>query len=127
MAEPEADAPDVSETAAAADEPVATEAASELSAEDNARLEAMMIDLRWLITEGYVTEYGDGMLLAPPPMPEAKKKDVLVEAKLTEAVAPTPAVEVEEPKAEPDAGSVEAKRRISLNLFGDGIGRYHSL
>ena len=33
-----------------------------------------MIDLRWLITEGYVTEYGDGRLFAAPPMPEAKPK-----------------------------------------------------
>ena len=33
-----------------------------------------MLDLRWLITEGYVTEYGDGRLFAPPPMPDAKPK-----------------------------------------------------
>jgi hypothetical protein len=34
-----------------------------------------MLDLRWLITEGYVTEYGDGRLFAPPPMPDAKPKE----------------------------------------------------
>ncbi|WP_041744804.1 hypothetical protein [Coraliomargarita akajimensis] len=45
-----------------------------MSAEDHAKLEALMIDLRWLITEGYVTEYGDGRLFAPAPMPEPKKK-----------------------------------------------------
>jgi len=32
--------------------------------------------LRWLIVEGYVTEYGDGRLFAAPPMAEAKPKVV---------------------------------------------------
>ena len=30
-----------------------------------------MLDLRGLITEGYVTEYGDGRLFAPAPLPVA--------------------------------------------------------
>jgi len=47
---------------------------AELSAEDEKKLRQLMIDLRWLITEGYVTEYGDGRLFAAPPMPEAKPK-----------------------------------------------------
>jgi len=47
-----------------------------LSEEEQKRLNQLMLDLRWLITEGYVTEYGDGRLFAPPPMPEPKKKDI---------------------------------------------------
>ena len=30
------------------------------------------------ITEGYVTEYGDGRLFAPPPIPDAKPKKLKV-------------------------------------------------
>ena len=47
----------------------------ELSEEDQKKLRQLMLDLRWLITEGYVTEYGDGRLFAPPPMPDAKPKE----------------------------------------------------
>jgi hypothetical protein len=47
----------------------------ELSEEDQKKLRQLMLDLRWLITEGYVTEYGDGRLFAPPPMPDAKLKE----------------------------------------------------
>jgi hypothetical protein len=46
-----------------------------LSAEDGKKLHQLMLDLRWLITEGYVTEYGDGRLFAAPPMPEPKPKE----------------------------------------------------
>ena len=34
----------------------------------------MTIDLRWLVQEGYVTEFGDGRLFAPPPMAETRIK-----------------------------------------------------
>lgn len=47
----------------------------ELNEEDRAKLNQLMLDLRWLITEGYVTEYGDGRLFAPAPLPEPSKKD----------------------------------------------------
>ena len=36
--------------------------------QDNEKTEA---NLRWLVTEGYVTEFIDGRLFAPPPMVEA--------------------------------------------------------
>ena len=45
---------------------------SELGDEDSKRLKQLMMDLRWLVTEGYVTEYGDGRLFASPPMPKPK-------------------------------------------------------
>ena len=81
----------------------------ELSEEDQKKLRQLMLDLRWLITEGYVTEYGDGRLFAPPPMPEAKPKE-----------PQAPAVSPGEPelKAEPE---VEAKAEVAAEteLFNE--------
>jgi hypothetical protein len=51
-------------------------AGPELSVEDRARLARMQADLVWLVREGYVTEFIDGRLFAPPPMVEARKKEV---------------------------------------------------
>lgn len=48
---------------------------STLSEKEQAKLNQLMLDLRWLITEGYVTEYGDGRLFAPAPLPEPGKKN----------------------------------------------------
>ena len=48
---------------------------NDLSEEDEAKLRQLMLDLRWLITEGYVTEYGDGRLFAPPPMAIARPNE----------------------------------------------------
>ena len=45
-----------------------------LTEDEQRRLNQLMLDLRWLIVEGYVTEYGDGRLFAAPPLPEAKPK-----------------------------------------------------
>ena len=39
-----------------------------------AKFTRMQGDLRWLVMEGYVTEFIDGRLFAAPPIPEAKKK-----------------------------------------------------
>lgn len=55
----------------------------ELSAEEQQRLKQLMLDLRWLIVEGYVTEYGDGRLFAAPPMPEAKSQEISKKAALS--------------------------------------------
>lgn len=68
---PAADAaqPENAETAAPAAE--ATEAAKPaaplLSAEEQTRMNGLLRDLRWLVTEGYVIEFSDGKLFAPPP------------------------------------------------------------
>lgn len=48
----------------------------QLTIEQRAKLSRMQGDLRWLVTEGYVTEFIDGRLFAPPPMVEARKKEV---------------------------------------------------
>ena len=47
-----------------------------LSLEDQQRISRMQGDLRWLVTEGYVTEFMDGSLFAPPPMVEARKREL---------------------------------------------------
>lgn len=46
-----------------------------LPADQAERLRKMTNDLRWLVSEGYVTEFSDGKLFAPPPVaPQAGKK-----------------------------------------------------
>jgi hypothetical protein len=60
--------------AAPAAEPAKTEPV--LTIDQRAKLSRMQGDLRWLVTEGYVTEFIDGRLFAPPPMVEARKKEV---------------------------------------------------
>ncbi|MEN8791783.1 MAG: hypothetical protein ACN4GF_04860 [Lentimonas sp.] len=99
----------------------------ELTAEEQAKLNQLMLDLRWLITEGYVTEYGDGKLFAAPPMPEPRKKDVskaptkeaapaapVAEAKPEAAPEPAveaaPVVEVEQPALEPEVAAAPAPK-----------------
>ncbi len=46
-----------------------------LPADQAEKLRKMGNDLRWLVMEGYVTEFSDGKLFSPPPMaPQAAKK-----------------------------------------------------
>ena len=45
-----------------------------LSEDEESALRQLRMDLRWLVTEGYVTEYGDGRLFAPLAMPSTKPK-----------------------------------------------------
>ncbi len=47
-----------------------------LSIEEQQLVGRLQGDLRWLVTEGYVTEFMDGRLFSPPPMVEARKKEV---------------------------------------------------
>ncbi len=104
----------------------------ELTADQQKVLNQLMLDLRWLITEGYVTEYGDGRLFAPPPMPEPKKKEAQpakpkvekpVKAAADEATkgespvetAPAPATEaVETPVEEKPETAVEEKPETAV-------------
>ena len=51
-------------------------ATPELSAEDREKLNRLQGDLRWLVHEGYVTEFITGALFAPPAMVEARKKEI---------------------------------------------------
>ena len=41
---------------------------------DQPKVKRMQLDLRWLVTEGYVTEFIDGSLFAAAPLPEPKPK-----------------------------------------------------
>jgi len=56
--------------------PLSPEAATALTAEDQSKLNRLNGDLRWLVTEGYVTEFIDGRLFAAPAMTEARKQEV---------------------------------------------------
>ena len=62
--------------AAGAEAPAAPAVEPVLTIEERAKLARMQGDLRWLVTEGYVTEFIDGRLFAAPPMAEARKKEV---------------------------------------------------
>jgi hypothetical protein len=84
----------------------------ELSEEDQKKLRQLMLDLRWLITEGYVTEYGDGRLFAPPPMPDAKPK----EPKATKVESGIEADPEAEAKEEVAAETEVVKEAEALNV-----------
>lgn len=80
---------------------------------DQPRIKRMQLDLRWLVTEGYVTEFIDGSLFAAPPMPPPKPKPK-PEPKVAKA-APVDPAPTESAPSEPtatesvptEAGSVE--------------------
>jgi pyruvate/2-oxoglutarate dehydrogenase complex dihydrolipoamide acyltransferase (E2) component len=105
------------ETAAAAPPTPPTAApAPHLSPGDHERFAKMHGDLRWLVSEGYVMEFMDGRLFAPPPMAEARKQEVegsendpenFPEAApppaRAEAAAPATAAETEVAEAAPPA------------------------
>ena len=95
----------VPEAAPAAD--AATPPAPEptLTLDERAKLSRMQGDLRWLVTEGYVTEFIDGRLFAPPPMAEARKKEAEAEEHDPENFpeAPASAAPFEGKAAAPDS------------------------
>jgi hypothetical protein len=72
------------ETAAPSDVSTASTAASteppkpemSLSLDERAKISRLQGDLMWLVREGYVTEFIDGRLFAPPPVVEARKKEI---------------------------------------------------
>jgi hypothetical protein len=51
-------------------------AGGSFTAEQKEKMMRMQGDLMWLVREGYVTEFIDGGLYAPPAMVEARKKEV---------------------------------------------------
>ena len=108
---PEAEeaAPTITKDATASTE---AQAKVELSEEDQKKLRQLMLDLRWLITEGYVTEYGDGRLFAPPPMPDAKPK----EPKATKVESGIEADPEAEAKEEVAAETEVVKEAEALNV-----------
>jgi hypothetical protein len=108
--------------APAAGAPAETPAAAEpvLTIDERAKISRLQGDLLWLVREGYVTEFIDGRLFAPPPMVEARKKEVEsaehdpenfpeIPASETRAPAPTasqtPAAPVATAEPAPDASA----------------------
>lgn len=80
-----------------------------LTVDERAKLARMQGDLMWLVREGYVTEFIDGRLFAPPPMVEARKKEVEAEEHDPENFPEVPATAPEAESvaaAEPAAESV---------------------
>jgi hypothetical protein len=80
---PEAAAPVSAETSAGTEASPAPAPAGEppkmdagLSLDERAKFSRLQGDLMWLVREGYVTEFIDGRLFAPPPMVEARKKEI---------------------------------------------------
>ena len=47
-----------------------------MPAEEQEKLTRLKGDLRYLVKEGYVTEFVDGSLFCPPPMVEARKREI---------------------------------------------------
>ena len=91
-----------------------------MTPEQREKIMRMQGDLIWLVREGYVTEFIDGGLYAPPAMVEARKKEVEAEEndpenfpeapRVQEQHARAPAAEVAAPAAEaaPSAPPEEA-------------------
>lgn len=107
-AEAETPAPEAAAPAAAeAPAPAATGTTSPFAPDDQPKIKRMQLDLRWLVTEGYVTEFIDGSLFAAPPMPEAKPKPQAEPAKATKpAAAAEAAADVDESEAETEPEAV---------------------
>lgn len=70
---------------------------------EDPQLRQLMFDLRWLVTEGYVTEYGDGRLFAPAPMDDSPRKDDSAKAKDAPKVESSDKAAAEVPKQEAKA------------------------
>lgn len=79
---------------------------SPFGVDDQPRIKRMQLDLRWLVTEGYVTEFIDGSLFAAPPMPLPKPKpkpEPKVEKTAPVDPAPTESAPTEVAPTEPTA------------------------
>ncbi|MCC5022804.1 MAG: hypothetical protein J6386_08400 [Candidatus Synoicihabitans palmerolidicus] len=97
----------------------ATGTTSPFTEADQRRIKRMHFDLRWLVTEGYVTEFIDGSLFAAAPLPvpkpkpkpepklQAKKPEPKVEAPtVEETVAVDAPIEADAPAAVPESEDV---------------------
>ncbi len=103
-----APAPAAGETAPAAEAAsAAAPAEPTLTIEERAKFSRLQGDLVWLVREGYVTEFIDGRLFAPPPMVEARKKEIESEEHDPENFPEAPAA-TEAPAAAPAPASAPA-------------------
>lgn len=108
--------------APAADTAPTAPVAHPLTPEQTQALNRLMLDLRWLVSEGYVAEYSDGRLLAHPVMaPQAPKtggeaapeggasKPEAAEAAAQPVEEPVAGNEVSEPTPAPEASAAPAE------------------
>ncbi len=104
---------------AAKDAASSTEASSmpALTPEQQSRVARMQGDLRWLVTEGYVTEFLDGRLFAPPAMVDARKKEIESSEHDPENFPEVPAVE-SAPAAAPAVATESASAVASEPVAG---------
>jgi hypothetical protein len=79
-----------------------------LAPEEREKVMRMQGDLIWLVREGYVTEFIDGGLYAPPAMVEARKKEVESEEVDPENFPEAPRHEEPRAPAPPEAQVAEA-------------------
>jgi hypothetical protein len=96
--------------------PAPEAAAPVISFEDRAKVSRLQGDLTWLVHEGYVTEFIDGRLFAPPVMVEARKKEVeseehdpenFPEAPPSDTTPPMAATSASAPAEEPSSAPAE--------------------
>jgi len=80
---------------------IPAEGEAAMSAQDQERLKQLRTDMRWLIASGYVTEYSNGKLFAPPPQANP------AQAAAEEEAAPAEEAAVSEANPAPEA-AVEA-------------------
>ncbi len=98
--------------------PAEGQAPEPVPAEEQEKLTRLKGDLRYLVKEGYVTEFVDGSLFCPPPMVEARKREIeasevdpenFPEApKPAAEAAPTAAPAVSEAETPPEAPETPA-------------------
>ena len=98
--------PEAKGTEAPAEPAPAAPAAPSFTPEQQTQIRALKQNLRWLITEGFVTEYSDGRLFAPAPLAPAKPKPV-AEAPVAEAPAAPEVAAAATPEAEAPAETAE--------------------
>ena len=110
-----------SETAADSGETPSAESAAEDP--NTQRIAALLKDLFWLVSEGYVTEYGDGRLFAPPPMPAAKAKQAAAQeaqedasSKAVEESIPSESAAQEDAAQEAQASAQTALAAVEATL-----------
>lgn len=96
--------------------PAEGQAPEPIPAEEQEKLTRLKGDLRYLVKEGYVTEFVDGSLFCPPPMVEARKREIeasdvdpenFPEAPKPAAAAPAPAEAASELPPEATAAEPE--------------------
>ena len=116
-ASPISDAPAVAEVA-----PAAAKAEPVLTIDQRAKFSRMQGDLRWLVTEGYVTEFIDGRLFAPPPMVEARKKEVEAEEHDPENFPEAPASDVQHAPPSPTARPASSEPEVHVSSAGEANG-----